>query len=237
MRTKSQRDAARKNGAKSNGPKTPEGKATSSANSLRHGLTAKVILLTNEEPEKFHTLAEGYYKKLQPADGLERDLVDEMVISKWRQRRDWSCETALFDREMDHQTKDVNVRFPKIDHASRYALAFKALADESKAIQLAIRYETAHRNAYYKALNTFLKLRSVLPPDAEPTPEPDNETENKNYETNPTTNNPVSSQQAGPAPQAGFQKIRFLKLADIARNLATARKTTHPPIAPASHSM
>ena len=231
MRTKSQREAARKNGAKSQGPKTPEGKATSSANSLRHGLTAKAILLTNEEPEKFQTLAQGYYDKLQPNDDLERDLIDEMVISKWRQRRDWSCETALFDREMDHQTKDVNARFPNIDHASRYALAFKTLADESKAIQLVIRYETAHRNAFYKALNTLLKLRSALPPGTGPTPEP---TENKNYETNPTTSNPVSSQQAEAAPSAGFQKIRFLKLADTARNLATARKTT---IAPALHSM
>src|SRR5438105_494092 len=111
MHTEAQNEASRINEAKSNGPTTPEGKATSSANSLRHGLTAKAILLTNEEPAKFHALAGTYYKKLQPADDLERDLVDEMVISKWRQRRDWSGEAALFDREMDHQTKKVDAQF------------------------------------------------------------------------------------------------------------------------------
>ena len=87
------------------------------------------------------------------------------------------------DREMDRQTKDVNARFPKIDHASRYALAFKALADESKAIQLFIRYEAAHQRAYYKALDTLLKLRSQLKPAVQP--ESTEPIENDLCETNP----------------------------------------------------
>ena len=140
-------EAARINGAKSNGPKTPEGKAISSANSLRHGCTAKAILLTNEEPKAYCQLAEGYYTALQPTNDVECDIVDEMVISKWLQRRDWSNEAALFDLEMDHQTKKIDAEFPKIDPASRYALAFRALADESKAIQLFMRYETSHRRS------------------------------------------------------------------------------------------
>ena len=105
MTSEARSEAARRNGAKSNGPKTPEGKAISSANSLRHGMTAKAILLTNENPEAYTKLAAAYYEKFQPADDVERDLVDEMVIAKWRQRRDWSNEAALFDLEMDRQTK------------------------------------------------------------------------------------------------------------------------------------
>ena len=108
MATQAQIDAARRNGAKSNGPKTPEGKAISSANSLRHGMTAKCILLTNEDPEAYTKLAEAYYEKFQPADDVERDLVDEMIVAKWRQRRDWSNEAALFDLEMDRQTKQLD---------------------------------------------------------------------------------------------------------------------------------
>ena len=198
MHTEAQNEASRINGAKSNGPTTPAGKAASSANSLRHGLTAKAVLLTNEEPAKFQALAEGYYKQLQPTGDLERDLIDEMVISKWRQRRDWSGETALFDREMDRQTKDVDARFPKIDHASRYALAFKTLADESKAIQLAIRYETAHRRSFYTALETLLKLRAQRKPSPEPAPPEQNQEvnqpqpqENDFCETNPTNDEPT----------------------------------------------
>ena len=114
MPTQAQIDAARRNGAKSNGPKTPEGKAISSANSLRHGMTAKAILLTNENPEAYARLAATYYEKFQPADDVECDLVDEMVVAKWRQRRDWSNEAALFDLEMDHQTKKVDAQYQKV---------------------------------------------------------------------------------------------------------------------------
>src|SRR5438105_14416753 len=127
--TQAQIDAARRNGAKSNGPKTA-GKAISSRNALRHGMTAKAVLLTNENPEAYHNLAGAYYEKFQPADDVERDLVDEMVVAKWRQRRDWSNETALFDLEMDRQTKQLDAKYDKIDHACRYAMAFRALADE-----------------------------------------------------------------------------------------------------------
>jgi hypothetical protein len=92
-------------------------------------MTAKAILLTNENHESYTQLAAAYYEKFQPADDVERDLVDEMVISKWRQRRDWSSEAALFDLEMDHQTKKIDAQYTKIDHACRYGLAFRALAD------------------------------------------------------------------------------------------------------------
>ena len=216
MATQAQIDAARRNGAKSHGPKTPEGKAISSMNALRHGMTAKAVLLTNENPEAYCKLAAAYYEKFQPADDVERDLVDEMVVAKWRQRRDWSNEAALFDLEMDRQTKEIEARYDKIDHACRYAMAFRSLADESKAIQLFTRYETSHRRSYYKALSTLLQLRAELkptpdlePPPAEPLPEPAQPEQNKDVsqtqpaghevcETNPTSCNhhPVAPKPA-----------------------------------------
>jgi len=150
-------------------------------------MTAKGVLLTSEDPEAFHKLAAAYYVKFQPDDDVECDLIDEMVIAKWRQRRDWSNEAALFDLEMDRQTKKVDDQYQKIDHACRYALAFRALADESKSIQLFTRYETSHRRSYYKALTTLLQLRAALKPapdpiqpPAQPGPEPVQPEQNQN---------------------------------------------------------
>ena len=168
MTTEARSEASRQNGAKSNGPTTSEGKTISSANALRHGLTAKRLLLNSEEPERFFTLSGAYYDKFVPVDDVERDIVDDMVVSKWRQRRDWSSETALFELEMDSQTEKVAAQYDKISNVGRYALAFRALADESKSIQLLNRYETGHRRSYYKAMNTL----PPAPRRAEKEPDP-----------------------------------------------------------------
>jgi len=146
-----------------------------------------------------------------------------MVIAKWRQRRDWSNEAALFDLEMDHQTKKVDSEYTKIDHACRYALAFRALADESKSIQLLTRYETSHRRSYYKALATLLQLRAALQPAPDPVqppaqrdPEPSQPEQNQDvsqaqpvekdfYETNPRNDQPTTTSDEHPTTGKGIK--------------------------------
>src|SRR5258707_1183927 len=71
MPSQLQSDTARANGAKSNGPATPEGRAISSRNSLRHGLTAKAVVLPGESQEEFQALLDAYIDQFQPATGFK----------------------------------------------------------------------------------------------------------------------------------------------------------------------
>ncbi len=79
-------ETARVNGAKSRGPATPEGRAKSSRNSLRHGLSAKTVLLPAESHEQFQLLLDAHIQQFQPASPVEMDLVEAMAVARWRLR-------------------------------------------------------------------------------------------------------------------------------------------------------
>src|SRR4029077_20633445 len=77
-------ETARANGAKSHGPVTPEGRAVSSRNSLRHGFTAGSVVLPTESQEDFQALLDSYADQFDPQGGVEMDLVQTMAAARWR---------------------------------------------------------------------------------------------------------------------------------------------------------
>src|ERR1035438_7663273 len=84
MATKRQIAANRRNARHSSGPKTPQGKATASMNSLRHGLRASKIILPGEQQEDFDRLHDGLQNLYQPQDQAEQYLVDQAAIAQWK---------------------------------------------------------------------------------------------------------------------------------------------------------
>ena len=76
-------ESARINGAKSRGPKTPQGRA-SSMNAFRHGLSAKTLILQNEDPVKFAEMLNDYFDYLEPTNPIGVDLVADIVAARWR---------------------------------------------------------------------------------------------------------------------------------------------------------
>ena len=134
-------ESARINGAKSRGPKTPQGRAISSMNAFRHGLSAKTLILQNEDPVKFAEMLNDYFDYLAPTNPIEVDLVADIVAARWRLRRIWRFETAMIDIEMDSQAPDFEKRFEKYDEDMRGGAAFQALTDKSKGLSTALRYD------------------------------------------------------------------------------------------------
>uniref|UniRef100_Q01VG7 Uncharacterized protein n=1 Tax=Solibacter usitatus (strain Ellin6076) TaxID=234267 RepID=Q01VG7_SOLUE len=89
--------AARANGARSRGPVTPEGKAISSRNALRHGLLAATVVLGNEDAKTFEGVFYMLIERFSPVDDIELSAIEEMAASHWRLRRVMSMERALLD--------------------------------------------------------------------------------------------------------------------------------------------
>ena len=104
MRSEKQIAASRANGARSRGPKTPEGKARAARNSLRHGLLARAVVLEDESRAKFDTLVCQLNEALQPQSAIEHLFIGKMAAAHWRQLRIWELERAghasLNDLEM-----------------------------------------------------------------------------------------------------------------------------------------
>jgi hypothetical protein len=161
-------ETARINGAKSHGPVTPEGKARSSANSRRHGLTASA-LIDGESDEDFQLLLAEFMDQFQPQTGVETGLVEMMAIARWRLRRLLAIETDLFELEMVRRRKQINSDFKGIDQQGRVAFVFQKLSDTGNSLTLLLRYEGSINRSSDKALKHLLQLQSsrqTPPPQA-----------------------------------------------------------------------
>ena len=123
-RTEAQRAAARANGAKSNGPITPEGKSKSALNAIRHGMLAGSLVLSTESREKFDAVLHGYLNDYQPEGQTENDLVEAIVAAKWLQQRCWSIANSITEVTMGRMAEAIADEFSDIDTGTRTALSF-----------------------------------------------------------------------------------------------------------------
>ena len=160
MRTKKQKLAARINGRKSKGPVTPEGKARSSQNAITHGIHARAVVLSTENPEKYDQLKAEYFAYWKPETVFETDLVNDIAISRWRLNRLLANETAAIDREIDRQRVAIKQEFKSIDPCTRTAIAYSTLADEGRTLVTIGRSETRYRRAIDRATDKLLLLKS-----------------------------------------------------------------------------
>ena len=125
--TEKQRQASRANGAKSHGPTSPEGKATSSQNATRFGLYAKSIVIRGEDPAEFDARVDYYYQTFHPVGAAQEALVATLVRSEW---------LLVRLNTLEHETWERSARLPQEpDHKTPLAQAFHWGADEFKLLQ------------------------------------------------------------------------------------------------------
>lgn len=90
----------------STGPRTAEGKSRSCQNARRHGLTARDLVICEEEREEFDDLLASYQRELQPHGPLEQDLFDQLVHAAWNLRRVRRLEATLAPDSPDPLLED-----------------------------------------------------------------------------------------------------------------------------------
>jgi len=176
-------ETARTNGAKSHGPKTPEGKEASSRNSLKHGMTARnTYILECENKQDFQEFWAEHIEIHQPVTAPEKELVEQMAIARWRIRRFVNAETVLIDCEVVRNRGKVEKEFATKSCAVHVAMAIRSLADESRALSLMSRYEARHQRTHdkaYAALRELQEARTSQPHPEPPPPDPAPCVENK----------------------------------------------------------
>ena len=97
-RSPAQIEASRRNGARSRGPVTEEGKARASRNALKHGLTAMHhLVLEDEAPSELEELTARLLVEFDPKSEIEARLARRMAIAFWKGERAERIEVALFD--------------------------------------------------------------------------------------------------------------------------------------------
>lgn len=98
MSSDRQIEANRLNAQRSTGPRTPVGKRTASMNAMKHGLTARDVVLPGENPDDFECFRIGILTSLDPRGALENFFAEKFAGDAWRLTRVPRFEGALFRR-------------------------------------------------------------------------------------------------------------------------------------------
>ena len=122
----------------STGPRTEEGKARSSQNALKHGLTAKELVVREDEREEFEEFRIDFINQIEPEDPLEVVAVNHALHAAWNLRRFRRLEADLMANGLDPILDETAVK--TLDRLQRYA----ARAERS----------------YYKAMDELRKLHT-----------------------------------------------------------------------------
>jgi hypothetical protein len=158
MATKKQIQANRLNSRKSTGPRSAEGKATSSQNALKSGIDSQSQVIRGEDPAALDALAAQYLLDHQPQSAAERALVDILIDSEWLLRRLRKTESHLWEYHL--------VGLEKRPQDQILGIAFTC-AQETLA-RLERRRESLQR-VYHRTLHDLRQIQDSRPPtEAQP---------------------------------------------------------------------
>mgnify|MGYP001828964736 CR=1 FL=1 len=157
MPTKIQLEANRANAQRSTGPKTPSGKARSSMNAVKHGLTAKKIVIGDEDPHQFDLSREAIEERFKPRSVMERELTERLAGIAWRLRR-----IPAFEAEILETLCAKADYYPNLSTQNAPIMARALILDskENQALGKLARHEAALMNQFRRTVQMLHFLQS-----------------------------------------------------------------------------
>ena len=96
MSSQAQIAANRKNAQFSTGPTSPDGKAKSSLNAVKTGLTGRTVLLPSDDAAAYQTHVARFFSTYKPLGDEEQRLVQSLADTEWRLARIPSLEFGIY---------------------------------------------------------------------------------------------------------------------------------------------
>ncbi len=96
MSSQAQIEANRANSQLSTGPKSEVGRAKSSHNALKTGLTGRTVLLPTDDVAAYNQHVERFFKDHKPATDAEKSLVQSIADTEWRLLRVPALESGIY---------------------------------------------------------------------------------------------------------------------------------------------
>ena len=203
-------EASRRNGAKSRGPKTPDGKARAAQNALKHGLRAqKYLVLPDEDAAEFEVLEAALVEELAPVGTLQTVLARRVAVAEWRLARADRIEIELF-AERQSPNGDLGLALIRGGNGAR---SFETL----------LRYRGAAMAEFWRALRTLKALQAEQAIEAGPALATRVPTAHSGV---PTTRPPLVHHPRPNEPECALARPEYL-LDEL-----PARRALHEPAAP-----
>ena len=153
MKSLAREAAGRRNGKLGAGKKTEEGIKKCAMNAVKHGMTAKTLVLANESKEYFEQLRQSIYDALEPANEFESGFVDIIITSTWYIRRGWSAQKECIDLQqarMDN-SGELKREFKSFTEPVRILCALDKEFNDSNTLEGICRYESRYHRHLMQA--------------------------------------------------------------------------------------
>ena len=140
------------------GNRTPEGKAISSLNALRHGLTGRIVVLPSEDLAVYQAFCKELMADLAPETPVERQYAQTFCDTQWRLNRARSIEDSMFALGHFEGATVPGIEQPEIQNALTAAKVFR---QDSKSFVNLTLYEQRLQRTQKEALRQLQELQAT----------------------------------------------------------------------------